>query len=67
MRLEAVLPSVFCVYFICKRCEKRMVLSKAHPPIYADLDAEAYKTYYCADCVAEMTNGRVQESPGRSG
>jgi hypothetical protein len=39
------------IYLFCIDCGKRMVLSKAEPPIFADLNGEAFKAYYCRPCV----------------
>ena len=56
MRLQAMDNSRFAAYFICLDCGKRMVLSRAHPPIYADLDGEAYKAYYCPPCAERLAH-----------
>jgi uncharacterized protein YlaI len=45
----------YAAYFICLGCGKRMVLSRAEPTFYADLDGEPFRAYYCGPC-AERVN-----------
>lgn len=54
MNLQPMDASRFAAYFICKGCGKRMVLSRAEPPIYADLDGEPFKAYYCLACAQKL-------------
>lgn len=56
MNLQPMDNSRFAAYFICCQCGKRMVLSRAEPTIYADLDGEPFKAYYCADCARKAAN-----------
>lgn len=53
MNLKIMPADRFACYFFCIGCGKRMLLSKAEPPIYADLDGEPFKAYYCGDCARE--------------
>ena len=57
MNLQIVNPSVYRVYFTCVKCGKQMVLSKAEDPIYADLDGEPFKAYYCTKCAQGLSHG----------
>jgi hypothetical protein len=40
--------------FTCKKCERHLMAGQQADQgreVYADLDGEPFKTYYCADCV----------------
>ena len=63
MNLQPMDKSRFAAYFICKGCDKRMVLSRAEPTIYADLDGEPFKAYYCEQCAARMTQAAKDATP----
>jgi uncharacterized protein YlaI len=54
MNLQRMNDDRYAAYFICLDCGKRLVLSRAEPPIYADLDGEPFKAYYCPDCAETL-------------
>jgi hypothetical protein len=61
MNLQIMNADRYAAYFICLGCGKRMVLSKAEPPIYADLDGEPFRAYYCPACVAAVLRAKTSD------
>lgn len=55
MKMVLVPPSIYLAYFVCSGCHKRLVLGKGQPDVYADLDGEAFKAYYCPPCMMKAT------------
>jgi hypothetical protein len=56
MNIVLVPPKQFLLYLVCAGCNRRLVLSKAEPDVYADLDGDAYKAYYCPPCMMKLTH-----------
>jgi hypothetical protein len=61
MNLQIMNADRYAAYFICLGCGARMVLSKAEPPIYADLDGEPFRAYYCPTCAAALMNAKTSD------
>ncbi len=58
MRLEVVTGRSFIVF--CTRCGKQCLAGDVdgQMPVYADLNGEAWKAYYCSEC-AELVRKEV--------
>ncbi len=51
MNLQLVMPTSVSFLCSCNRCEKRMWVDKHNGnKVYADLDGESFKAYYCEEC-----------------
>lgn len=56
MNIVLVPPDRFLVYLVCAKCCRRLVLSPAEPPIYADLEGDSFRAYYCPPCMMKLTH-----------
>jgi len=67
-RLEQVTGRPFIVF--CLRCETKLWAGDVevtgergtHYPVFADLNGEPFKAYYCAQCAEWIKTGKLQEA-----
>lgn len=50
--VQVPVPETWHLYFLCEGCGR--VVDPRAVAVYADLDGEAFKTYYCAGCAEEL-------------
>lgn len=55
MRLEQVTGRPFIVF--CLKCGKKQYAGDVdgQKPVYADMDGEPFKAYYCSECVESLS------------
>lgn len=50
INLTKVKPHRLRVIVLCSECDRKCYIGEQDPAVYADLEGEAFKAYYCASC-----------------